>query len=404
MQTALPPALLATSQGQEADSILRSCVHCGFCLATCPTYQVLGNELDSPRGRIYLIKEMLEGNEVTGITQQHLDRCLTCQSCETTCPSGVNYHRLLDIGRAQLEPRLQRPLLQRLSRRGMRLVMPYRQRFTPLLRLGQFFKPVLPAAVAASIPARQSAPAWPAPSHPRKVVLVEGCVQPGISPATNAATARVLDTLGIACLRVRGEGCCGALSYHIGAQQEGLDFARRNIDAWWPHVEQGVEAIVSTASGCGNFLRDYKGLLKDDPDYATKAGTIGTLLKDVSEVLAAEDLSKLQLKTGAALAFHCPCTLQHGLALNATTRQVLSALGLSLPGIKDEHLCCGSAGTYSIFNADIATELRQRKLNALEASNPDIILTANIGCQTHLAAATRTPVKHWIEHVSEMLV
>ncbi len=404
MQTALPAELLATSNGQTADSILRSCVHCGFCLATCPTYQVLGNELDSPRGRIYLIKEMLEGNEATAITQQHLDRCLTCQACETTCPSGVDYHRLLDIGRAEIDSRVQRPLRQRILRRGIRLLMPYRQRFTALLRLGQFFKPMLPAAVARHIPARQSALPRPVFTATRNVILVEGCVQPGISPNTNAATARVLERLGIACVRVTAEGCCGALSYHIGAQQEGQDFARRNIDAWWPQVEQGIEAIVSTASGCGNFLHDYERLFEGDPVYAAKASRIEALIKDVSEVLAAEDLSKLQLKTSASLAFHCPCTLQHGLVLNVTTQNVLQALGFSLPTIKDEHLCCGSAGTYSIFNADISTELRQRKLGALEASNPDIILTANIGCQTHLAAGTSKPVKHWIEHVADMLV
>ncbi len=403
MQTALPKELLATSAGQEADSILRSCVHCGFCLATCPTYQVLGNELDSPRGRIYLIKEMLEGNAVTAVTQQHLDRCLTCQACETTCPSGVNYHRLLDIGRAEVEQRVQRPLEQRVLRRAMRLVLPYRRRFTPLLRLGQLFKPVLPAAVARHIPARQALRARPASTHQRKVILVEGCVQPGISPNTNAATAHVLDRLGISCHRASAEGCCGALSYHIGAQHEGLECARRNIVAWWPHVEQGVEAIVSTASGCGNFLREYKTLFKNDPVYAVKAERVDALVKDISEVLEGEDLSTLQLASGGSLAFHSPCTLQHGLALNKTTRQVLGRLGFLLPGIKDEHLCCGSAGTYSIFNNDIAIELRQRKLDALEASHPETILTANIGCQTHLGAGTSTPVKHWIEHVAELL-
>lgn len=405
MQTSLPAELLATSHGQAADRILRSCVHCGFCLATCPTYQLLGNELDSPRGRIYLIKEMLEGNEATAITQQHLDRCLTCQACETTCPSGVAYHRLLDIGRAEIDLRVQRPLRQRLLRHGVRLLLPYRQRFTPLLRLGQFFKPVLPTALARRIPARTPALPWPVFTAPRQVILLQGCVQPGISSNTNAATARILKRLGIACVRVTAEGCCGALSYHIGAQGEGQDFARRNIDAWWPLVEQGVEAIVSTASGCGNFLHDYERLFKDDPVYAAKASRINALVKDVSEVLAAEDLSPLQLKTGASsVAFHCPCTLQHGLALNATTQQLLSTLGFSLPTIKDEHLCCGSAGTYSVFNATIATELRRRKLSALEASEPDVILTANIGCQSHLAAGTATPVKHWVEYVADRLI
>ncbi|MGI9286270.1 MAG: glycolate oxidase subunit GlcF [Pseudomonadales bacterium] len=403
MHTALPPELLATSLGQEANNILRSCVHCGFCIATCPTYQVLGNELDSPRGRIYLIKEMLEGGEATAVTQLHLDRCLTCQSCETTCPSGVNYHRLLDIGRAEVEQRLKRPLLQRVLRRAMRLVMPHRNRFTPLLRLGQYFKPVLPQLVTRHIPAYKPASAWPTSLCTRKVILFEGCVQPGISPNTNAATARVLEKLGIACIRAPDEACCGALSYHASAQKEGLDFARQNIDAWWPYVEQGVEAIVSTASGCGNFLRGYQRLLRDDPSYAAKARKIDELVKDISEVLAAEDLSQLELKESTSVAFHCPCTLQHGLSLKSTTQQVLLTLGFVLPTIKDDHLCCGSAGTYSIFNADISNDLLRRKLEALEESNPDIIITANIGCQTHLAAGAGKPVKHWIEQVDELL-
>lgn len=403
MRTALPPKLLATANGQQADRILRSCVHCGFCLATCPTYQILGNELDSPRGRIYLIKEMLEGAETTAITQQHLDRCLTCQSCETTCPSGVTYHELLNIGRAEAERRVGRPLPQRIVRGAMRLVMPYRRRFTPLLRVGQALKPVLPKVLARQIPKREPAISWPASQAQRKVILLEGCVQPGISPNTNAAAARVLDALGISCIRVPLETCCGALSYHMNAQAEGLQFARRNIDAWWPYVEQGAEAIVSTASGCGNFVRDYKGLFKAEPAYKDKAARIDELAKDISEILAAEDLSKLKLQKAGAVAFHCPCSLQHGLSLNATTRQVLHSLGFQLPVVKDEHLCCGSAGTYSIFQKDLSHELRRRKITALQATAPKVIVTANIGCQTHLAAATKTPVKHWIEHVYSLM-
>ena len=403
MQTFLPAELLATDRGKEADSILRACVHCGFCTATCPTYQVLGNELDSPRGRIYLIKAMLEGEAVTAVTRTHLDRCLGCQSCETTCPSGVNYHRLLDIGRAEVEQRVPRSPLARGLRWLLRRIMPYRHRFTPLLALGQLFRPLLPGLLREHVPSRSKAIPVAVGQHPRKVILVQGCVQPGLSPGTNAAAALVLDKLGIEAITVAAESCCGALSYHLNAQQEGLDFARRNIDAWWPLVENGVEAIVMTASGCSNFVQDYGLLLKNDPEYARRAKKVAALLKDIAEVLNDEDLEVLQLDNSRRISWHCPCTAQHGQKLDGVTRAVLGRMGFDLPAIADAHLCCGSAGTNSLFQPDIAKALRERKLAALEASHPQQIVTANIGCQMHLGAGTDTPVVHWIELVARSI-
>jgi glycolate oxidase iron-sulfur subunit len=403
MQTFLPTELLATDHGKEADSILRACVHCGFCTATCPTYQVLGNELDSPRGRIYLIKAMLEGETVSAVTRTHLDRCLGCQSCETTCPSGVNYHRLLDIGRAELEQRVPRSLMSRALRYLLRQVLPYRQRFTPLLRLGQLFRSLLPGFLREHVPPAGKAIPATVGQHLRKVILVQGCVQPGLSPATNAAATMVLDKLGIEAVTVAAESCCGAMSYHLNAQQEGLDFARRNIDAWWPLVEQGVEAIVMTASGCSNFVQGYGSLLKDDPGYAVRAEKIVSLLKDIAEVLNNEDLEALQLDNSDRISWHCPCTAQHGQKLDEVTRKLLLRLGFELPPIVDAHLCCGSAGTNSLFQPDIAQALRKRKLAALEVSHPQQIVTANIGCQLHLGAGTETPVVHWVELVARSI-
>jgi glycolate oxidase iron-sulfur subunit len=403
MQTFLPTEFLATDRGKEADSILRACVHCGFCAATCPTYQVLGNELDSPRGRIYLIKAMLEGEAVTAVTRTHLDRCLTCQSCETTCPSGVNYHRLLDIGRAEVEQRVPRSPVSSSVRWLLRRIMPYRRRFTPLLGLGQLFRSLLPGFLREHVPLRREAIPVAVGQHARKVILVQGCVQPGLSPATNAAATLVLDKLGIEAITVAAESCCGAMSYHLNAQGEGLDFARSNIDAWWPLVEEGAEAIVMTASGCSNFVQDYGSLLQNDPGYAQRAEKIVPLLKDIAEVLNSENLEALQLDNASRISWHCPCTAQHGQKLDGVTRAVLSRLGLELPVIVDAHLCCGSAGTNSLFQPDIAKALRERKLAALEASHPQQIVTANIGCQMHLGAGTETPVVHWIELVARSI-
>jgi glycolate oxidase iron-sulfur subunit len=400
MQTSLPVDFLATDAGQQADSILRACVHCGFCTATCPTYQVLGNELDSPRGRIYLIKALLEGEAVTEITRTHLDRCLSCQSCETTCPSGVNYHRLLDIGRAEVERQVPRSLPQRGLRWLLRQIMPYRQRFTPLLRIGQLFRSLLPGLLQQHVPKQRARLQVAGGEHARKMILVQGCVQPGLSPNTNLATAQVLDALGIEAVNVTAETCCGAVSYHLNAQGEGLDFARRNIDAWWPLIEGGAEAIVMTATGCSNFVQEYDHLLRLDPAYARRAEKVVDLLRDISEVLLAENLESLAVSSKQRISWHCPCTAQHGQQLDQPTRAVLQRLGFELPVVADGHLCCGSAGTNSLLQPAIAETLRDRKLAALLASDPQLVVTANIGCQTHLAAGTQTPVVHWVELVA----
>ncbi len=408
MQTQLSPTYKNTAQGQEADSILRACTHCGFCTATCPTYQLLGDELDGPRGRIYLIKEMLEGEAVTQKTQLHLDRCLTCRACETTCPSGVQYGKLLDIGRAMVEEKVERPQSQRLMSALLRAIIPYPERFTPLLRLGQMMRPLLPSALKKSVPLKQSSGTWPAPRHVRKMLVLDGCVQPAISPNINAATARVLDRLSISLIRAPKAGCCGAVSYHLNAHDEGLDFMRRNIDAWWPHVEANVEAIVTTASGCGVLIKDYGYILRDDPRYAEKAARISALTRDISQVVLAEqntltNLLKTQpAKAKMKLAFHAPCTLQHGQKLPGTVERILRDCGFELTPVPDAHLCCGSAGTYSILQKDISQQLLHNKLTALQSGAPAAIATANIGCLTHLQSSAKVPVRHWIEWLDEI--
>ena len=404
MQTTLSDHAKSLPRGEEAESILRSCVHCGFCNATCPTYQLLGDELDGPRGRIYLIKQVLEGHEVTEKTQLHLDRCLSCRNCETTCPSGVDYHNLLDIGRAVVDAAVPRPLGQRLLREGLRAVVPNAGLFKTLTQLGHSFKPLLPGALKTKLPDTiRPAKARPTAQHARQMLMLEGCVQPGLSPNTNAATARVLDRLGIGTVSIAQAGCCGAVDYHLNAQEQGLQRARRNIDAWWPSVQAGAEAIVQTASGCGAFVKDYGHLLRDDPAYAQKAAVISERTKDLVEILRAEPLEQLGGCTRQTLAFHCPCTLQHAQKLGGAVESVLTRLGFNLTPVPDSHLCCGSAGTYSVTQPVLATQLRDNKMNSLESGNPDVIATANIGCQTHLASANRTPVMHWIELVEDAL-
>ena len=404
MQTHLSEQAKALPRGAEAESILRSCVHCGFCNATCPTYQLLGDELDGPRGRIYLIKQVLEGSPVTAKTQLHLDRCLSCRNCESTCPSGVDYHNLLDIGRAVVDQAVPRPLGQRLLRKGLRAVLPHPALFKALTQAGLALRPLLPAAFEAKLP-RQIRPAKPrpVPRHARRVLLLEGCVQPGLSPNTNAAAARVLDRLGISVTPIREAGCCGALDYHLDAQQQGLARARRNIDAWWPAIEAGAEAIVQTASGCGAFVKDYGHLLAEDPAYAAKAQRVSALAKDLVEVLRGEPLESLGVRADQRLAFHCPCTLQHAQRLGGAVEGVLTRLGFGLTAVPDSHLCCGSAGTYSLTQPALSRQLRDNKLDALESGQPQVIATANIGCQSHLDGAGRTPVRHWIELVEEAM-
>lgn len=404
MQTTLSEDARQLPRAKEAESILRSCVHCGFCNATCPTYQLLGDELDGPRGRIYLIKQVLEGNEVTRKTQEHLDRCLSCRNCETTCPSGVDYHNLLDIGRAVVDAAVARPLGQRLMREGLRGVLPNPALFKGLVNSAQIFRALLPNSLQVKLP-RTVYPAKPRPTtrHTRQMLMLEGCVQPSLSPNTNAAAARVLDRLGISVTTNREAGCCGAVDYHLDAQAAGLERARRNIDAWWPSIESGAEAIVQTASGCGAFIKEYGHLLRTDPVYADKAKRVSALAKDLVEVLRGEPLDKLGVHSDQRLAFHCPCTLQHAQKLGGAVEAILTNLGFDLTSVPDSHLCCGSAGTYSLTQPELSRQLRDNKLNALESDHPDVIVTANIGCQTHLNGAGRTPVRHWIELIEAAL-
>ena len=403
MQTNLSEASRAHARADEAEAILRACVHCGFCNATCPTYQVLGNELDGPRGRIYLIKQLLEGEPCGTRTQQHLDRCLTCRNCETTCPSGVRYHTLLDIGRAEAEKTAQRPARERLLRAGLRRVVPRPATFAALLKAGRALRPLLPGTLRDKIPAAPPAAGTRPPArHARRVLMLEGCVQPALSPNTNAAAARVLDRLGISVTPAPRAGCCGATEYHLNAQDAGLARARRNIDAWWPAIEAGAEALVLTASGCGAFVKEYGDLLRSDPAYADKARRVSALARDLAEVIAAEPLDALNAHDAPGarrVAFHCPCTLQHAQRLGGAVEGILARLGFDLTNVADAHLCCGSAGTYSLTQPELATTLRDNKLDALEAARPDLIVTANVGCQTHLNGAGRTPVRHWIELV-----
>ena len=397
MQTNLAAFIKDTPEGREADGILRKCVHCGFCTATCPTYQLLGDELDGPRGRIYLIKQVLEGSDPTRKTQLHLDRCLTCRACETTCPSGVRYGRLADIGRVIVDEKVKRTPIERLMRYGLRLVLPYNSRFSPLLKIGQAVRPLLPGPLKRKVPPKQRARTWPEARHPRRVLVLDGCVQPAIAPDINAAAAVVLDRLGISLVRVPGQTCCGAVSHHLSAHQEGLDFMRRNIDAWWPRVEAGAEAILSTASACTAMIKEYGDLLAEDPDYADKAARISAVTKDLSQVLAAEDRSALGSSNGPKVAFHSPCTLQHGQKLPRVVEKILSEAGFSLTPVPNAHLCCGSAGTYSILQPKLSEQLLKNKVAALEGGSPQVIATANIGCLAHLQSGSSLPVVHWIQ-------
>jgi len=397
MQTNLLVDFLNTPQGQEADKILRSCVHCGFCTATCPTYQLLGDELDGPRGRIYQIKLALEGEEVSSHTQTHLDRCLTCLNCETTCPSGVQYHRLLDIGREYIDNKVKRSYGQRLSRWVLRQTLPYSRRIAPFVKLGQWFKPLLPEPLAKKIPSRQQAIYVNPGKHPRKMLMLAGCAQKVMTPRTNQATSVVLGQLGIELIEAPLAGCCGALSHHLCAAEEAKVFMRRNIDAWWPYIEEGAEAIIMTASGCGAMVKDYAVHLLHDRDYAEKARHISSMTRDLCEVITADDIRKLPSGKGQSVVFHPPCTLQHAQKLSGRIESLLTAAGYKLLPVKDSHLCCGSAGSYSILQSRLANQLKQRKLEALETHQPELIVTANIGCQLHLQSGTHIPVKHWIE-------
>jgi glycolate oxidase iron-sulfur subunit len=405
MQTNLADFIKGTADGDEAEAILRACVHCGFCTATCPTYQILGDELDGPRGRIYLIKQVLEGAPVTKKTQTHLDRCLTCRNCETTCPSGVKYGRLADIGRKVVEQRVQRPLGERITRTLLKQALPRRWIFTPLYKAGKLFRPFLSPALQDKLPKAPGAGRWPQRAHARKMLVLDGCVQPAMSPNINAAAARVLDAFGVQLMVAPKAGCCGALRYHLNDQEAGLDDMRRNIDAWWPLVDQ-VEAIVMTASGCGVTVKEYGHLLAHDAGYAAKARRISELTRDLSEIMPqfeAELGTALKGKLTKRVAWHPPCTLQHGQQIRGKVESVLRAAGVEVMLCADSHLCCGSAGTYSVLQPELATELRDRKLANLLATGPEVIVSANIGCLNHLQSGTDTPVSHWIELIDQAL-
>ena len=405
MQTNLSKRARQLRGAEAAETVIRTCVHCGFCNATCPTYQLLGNELDGPRGRIYLIKQMLESGEAHASTRLHLDRCLTCRNCETTCPSGVRYSALLDVGRLTVEQwAAPRAAGERLQRWLLRATLPRAKLVKALVAAGLAVRLLLPQRLADKLPRAKASPRpRPTGRHARTVLMLEGCVQPALAPDTNAAGVHVLDRLGIGVVSAAQAGCCGAVEFHLDAQQTGLDRARRNIDAWWPAIEAGAEAVVLTASGCGAFVKEYGHLLRDDPAYAAKAERVSALARDLVEVLRDEPLERLRIRGGRRIAFHCPCTLQHAQKLGGAVEAVLTRLGFELTPVADSHLCCGSAGTYSLTQPELSRQLRDRKLDALEGGRPEIIATANIGCQMHLDGAGRTPVTHWIELVADAM-
>ena len=413
MQTNLSPEYKNSADGLAAEAILRKCVHCGFCNATCPTYQLLGDELDGPRGRIYLMKQVLEGAAPTRKTQMHLDRCLTCRNCETTCPSGVDYGHLVDIGRKLVDAKVARPASEKVLRWALKEGLPS-PLFGPAMKIGQMLRSALPASLKNKVPARQDAGAWPTRIHVRKVLLLKGCVQPSMMPNIDRATARVLDTIGVQSVFAANAGCCGAVKFHLNDQDGGKAQMRANIDAWWPHVEadiegqNAVEAILMNASGCGVTVKEYGHILQDDAAYAAKAKRISELTKDLSEWLPelAEKLrGKVNLSGNAnnLTAFHPPCTLQHGQQLKGGVEKHLNALGFNVQtALNEPHLCCGSAGTYSVLNPELAYQLRDRKLGHLNELKPRVIVSANIGCITHLQSGTDTPVRHWIELLDEL--
>ncbi|OYQ42139.1 glycolate oxidase iron-sulfur subunit [Rhodoferax sp. TH121] len=403
MQTQLAPEYQNTADGQAAEAILRKCVHCGFCTATCPTYQLLGDELDGPRGRIYLMKQVLEGQTPTRATQMHLDRCLTCRNCESTCPSGVDYGHLVDIGRKLVDAKVPRPMGERAVRWALKEGLPS-PLFAPAMKLGQLVRPLLPQSLKNKVPAPQEAGAWPTRQHARKVLMLEGCVQPAMAPNINSATARVLDAAGVQVQVARKAGCCGAVKFHLNDQDGGKAEMRANIDAWWPYVEQGADALVMNASGCGATVKEYGHILRDDPLYAAKAAHISALTRDLSELLP-DLLPALKARLDGpavaaqpALVFHPPCTLQHGQKLKGGVEAHLAALGFDVRIAANEaHLCCGSAGTYSVLNPALSYQLRDRKLSYLAPAANEVIISANIGCITHLQSGTTTPVRHWVE-------
>lgn len=410
MHIILHPGLQDSVLARDAADALESCVHCGFCLATCPTYLDTRDERDSPRGRLYLLRELLEDNRAERVAQHHLDRCLTCRSCETTCPSGVRYAEIAEAGRELLEQRVSRGLYERLLRRLLRLIVPHRQVFTPLLRLGQSLRPVLPPSLATGVPPRQKLP----PDLPlrrgsgdidKHVLLLEGCVQSAATPATNRALRRVLARLGYRVVDTPRQGCCGALNTHLAAGEAGREDMRRNVDAWWAALEGGAEAILASATGCGAQLRDYGRALASDPAYAERAAVVASKILDPIELLATGGVTSLPTSATnrPRLAIHAPCTQQHALGVAAAVPELFASLGFELCSVADNHLCCGSAGTYSILQPAMSHRLRERKVQALTRSTPDLIVTANVGCQLHLQGASPIPVRHWLEVLDRVL-
>ncbi len=398
MQTQLKQSIIDTPQGQVADAILRKCVHCGFCTATCPTYLLSGNELDSPRGRIYLMKQVLEGALATEHTQLHLDRCLICRACETTCPSGVEYGRLLEIGRGMVDQQVPRPLMARWMRLAIQFVVPNTNLTTVALWTARLSKLFLPNGLRRMIPEREPTGTWPANRHPRKMIIHQGCIQRVVKPQINAAAARYLDGARISIIRTK-DNCCGALGLHLGNHELFTRFAKRNIDAWWPHIEAGAEAVVSTASGCGATLKDYGYLLSDDANYAEKAARVAALIRDVSEVPGDRPANAVT-RPYTKVAVQLPCSLQHGQKITHSVDDILHQHGVETTPVANGHLCCGSAGAYSLLQSEIANQLLDNKLSALLAGKPQCIVTANIGCLLHLESRSEIPVKHWVEIVA----
>ena len=407
MQTSIIDRYAQTDKGKLANDILRKCVHCGFCNATCPTYQLLGDELDGPRGRIYLIKQLLEGKDVTANTQLHLDRCLICRSCESTCPSGVHYSRLLEIGKEIVDDKVKRRCIDSFKRKMFNGLLPRLRRLSWLLKLGSLFKWALPLQWEKGMTTKSPAMAWPHQQHKRKVLLLEGCVQTSLAPDIDRAAARILDGLKISVVRITNDaGCCGAINHHLSATPQALELMKKNIDAWWPLLNDGIEAIVTTTSGCAPHLKDYGYLLAEEPAYAEKAIQLAAMVKDVSELVSQEDLSQLNLRVAMEpmkISYHSPCTSQHGQKLSGQVESLLGQLGFQLLPVSDPHLCCGAAGTYSIMQPQISDRLLVNKIVALQRHGPELIATSNIGCLIHMSRDASVPVKHWVELVSESL-
>jgi len=399
MQTQIHKSLQKHPAIAQADEILRSCVHCGFCNATCPTYQLLGDELDGPRGRTYLIKQIIETGSCTEKTREHLDRCLSCRSCETTCPSGVQYSRLLSVGRELAEKNSPRKIFDTLLRRALRLVIPYRQRISVIVTIAQKLKPILPAAIQRQLPTQTPA-GLTLTRHQRLVILPNGCAQDAFAADINSDCRNILDKLGITAVSIDSDSCCGAMSEHMSQSAEAEMFMKKNIDAWWPSIESGAEAIVSTASACGLMIKDYGHLLAHDADYADKATRVSELCVDISELLSNEDCSIFENTQSQRISFHAPCTLQHGQRITGKVESLLNQIGYELIDYNDAHLCCGSAGAYSILQKNISTQLLNNKIENLLQAQPDIIATANIGCLLHMRSGTDTPVKHWLQLIS----